>query len=226
MPTRASATRRCSCSRPAARSRSTSTRSATTSSRSASPCSSPATRAPLKVHVHNERPDVVIGFGLELGSLSRISVENLDNQARDVRETRAAAFTGRRRGRGRRRRPGAAPTDRRWPRPTLPARRHRGRRGRRPRRRSSATSAVAAVVQGGQTCEPEHRRAARGRVEDRRRRGPDPAEQPERGPGRAPGRGDDRSARVGRPDAQRGRGLRRAARARPDRSMPRPTRRR
>src|SRR5687767_15186733 len=48
----------------------------------------------LKVHVHNERPDLVIGYGLGLGSLSRISVENLDNQARDVRETRAAAFTG------------------------------------------------------------------------------------------------------------------------------------
>ena len=48
----------------------------------------------LKVHVHNERPDLVIGYGLGLGTMSRISVENLDNQARDVRETRAAAFTG------------------------------------------------------------------------------------------------------------------------------------
>jgi len=48
----------------------------------------------LKVHVHNDRPDLVIGFGLTLGTLSRISVENLDHQARDVRETRAAAFTG------------------------------------------------------------------------------------------------------------------------------------
>jgi DAK2 domain fusion protein YloV len=48
----------------------------------------------LKVHVHNERPDLVIGYGLGLGILSRISVENLDNQARDVRETRAAEFTG------------------------------------------------------------------------------------------------------------------------------------
>ncbi|MGZ9160204.1 MAG: DAK2 domain-containing protein [Candidatus Limnocylindrales bacterium] len=48
----------------------------------------------LKVHVHNDRPDLVIGYGLALGSMSRISVENLDNQARDVRETRAAAFTG------------------------------------------------------------------------------------------------------------------------------------
>ena len=48
----------------------------------------------IKVHVHNERPDLVIGYGLGLGSLSRISVENLDNQARDVRETRAAEFTG------------------------------------------------------------------------------------------------------------------------------------
>jgi fatty acid kinase len=47
----------------------------------------------LKVHVHNERPDLVIAFGLTQGSLSRISVENLDNQARDLRETRAAEFT-------------------------------------------------------------------------------------------------------------------------------------
>jgi DAK2 domain fusion protein YloV len=51
-------------------------------------------RRAVKVHVHNERPDLVIGHGLGLGSLSRISVENLDNQARDVRETRAAEFTG------------------------------------------------------------------------------------------------------------------------------------
>jgi len=47
----------------------------------------------LKVHVHNERPDEVIAYGLSAGSLSRISVENLDNQARDVREARATAFT-------------------------------------------------------------------------------------------------------------------------------------
>jgi DAK2 domain fusion protein YloV len=48
----------------------------------------------VKIHVHNERPDLVIGYGLTVGTLSRISVENLDHQARDVRETRAAAFTG------------------------------------------------------------------------------------------------------------------------------------
>jgi uncharacterized protein len=47
----------------------------------------------LKVHVHNERPDEVIGYGLAQGTLSRISVENLDHQARDVRETRATEFT-------------------------------------------------------------------------------------------------------------------------------------
>ncbi|HSO29057.1 MAG TPA: hypothetical protein VLS28_04090, partial [Candidatus Sulfomarinibacteraceae bacterium] len=51
-------------------------------------------RRAVKVHVHNDRPDLVIGHGLGLGSLSRISVENLDNQARDIRETRAAEFTG------------------------------------------------------------------------------------------------------------------------------------
>jgi DAK2 domain fusion protein YloV len=48
----------------------------------------------VKVHVHNEHPDLVIGYGLSVGTLSRISVENLDNQARDVRESRAASFTG------------------------------------------------------------------------------------------------------------------------------------
>jgi dihydroxyacetone kinase-like predicted kinase len=48
----------------------------------------------LKIHVHSERPDLVVGYGLSVGALSRISIENLDNQARDVRETRAAAFTG------------------------------------------------------------------------------------------------------------------------------------
>ncbi|MET1232943.1 MAG: DAK2 domain-containing protein [Candidatus Limnocylindrales bacterium] len=47
----------------------------------------------VKVHVHNEHPDAVIGYGLSLGNLSRISVENLDNQARDLREARADAFT-------------------------------------------------------------------------------------------------------------------------------------
>ena len=50
-------------------------------------------RAALKVHVHSDRPDAVIAHGLSLGSLSRISVENLDHQARDVRERRAATFT-------------------------------------------------------------------------------------------------------------------------------------
>jgi DAK2 domain fusion protein YloV len=52
------------------------------------------TRA-VKVHVHSERPDQVLAFGLGLGTLSRISVENLDHQARDQRERRAAEFTGR-----------------------------------------------------------------------------------------------------------------------------------
>ncbi|HVA86145.1 MAG TPA: DAK2 domain-containing protein [Candidatus Saccharimonadales bacterium] len=49
----------------------------------------------VKVHVHSERPDEVLAFGLGLGTLSRISVENLDAQARDLRERHAAEFTGR-----------------------------------------------------------------------------------------------------------------------------------
>src|SRR5207244_12334245 len=46
----------------------------------------------VKVHVHNERPDEVIAYGLSLGTLTRISVENLDTMADDVREARAAEF--------------------------------------------------------------------------------------------------------------------------------------
>lgn len=48
----------------------------------------------VKVHVHSERPDQVIAYGLGLGSLSRVGIENLDDQATDAREHRAAAFTG------------------------------------------------------------------------------------------------------------------------------------
>ena len=47
-----------------------------------------------KVHVHNDRPDAVIGYGLSIGTLSRITIENLDSQAHDVRESKAAAFVG------------------------------------------------------------------------------------------------------------------------------------
>ncbi|HEV8516904.1 MAG TPA: DAK2 domain-containing protein [Candidatus Limnocylindrales bacterium] len=43
----------------------------------------------VKIHVHNERPDEVIGYGLSLGALTRVAIENLDVQAREVRATRA-----------------------------------------------------------------------------------------------------------------------------------------
>ncbi|MEP7158122.1 MAG: hypothetical protein ABI797_01725, partial [Chloroflexota bacterium] len=45
----------------------------------------------LKIHIHNDRPDRVIAFGLSLGTLSRISIENLDRQASDVRARVEAA---------------------------------------------------------------------------------------------------------------------------------------
>ena len=51
----------------------------------------------VKVHVHNEQPDQVIAMGLRWGHLSRITVENLDDQARDFddqREIHAEAFAG------------------------------------------------------------------------------------------------------------------------------------
>jgi uncharacterized protein len=48
----------------------------------------------VKVHVHNERPDVIIALGLSLGSLTRITVENLDAQSHEVREKKAAELLG------------------------------------------------------------------------------------------------------------------------------------
>jgi DAK2 domain fusion protein YloV len=46
----------------------------------------------VKVHVHNERPDEVIAYGLSLGTLTRITVENLDTMADDVHDARASEF--------------------------------------------------------------------------------------------------------------------------------------
>jgi hypothetical protein len=48
----------------------------------------------VKVHVHSERPDYVIALGLSMGSLTRITVENLDAQSHEVREKRAAEVVG------------------------------------------------------------------------------------------------------------------------------------
>lgn len=48
----------------------------------------------MKVHVHNERPDKVIALGLSLGTLTRITVENLDAQSHEIREKRAAEVVG------------------------------------------------------------------------------------------------------------------------------------
>jgi hypothetical protein len=49
----------------------------------------------VKVHVHNDRPDQVIALGLSIGSLTRINVENLDSQSREVREKREADLVAR-----------------------------------------------------------------------------------------------------------------------------------
>jgi DAK2 domain fusion protein YloV len=59
-------------------------------------------RRAIKVHIHNERPDQVLAYALGLGELSKITIENLDQQTEDVRETRAAAFAGEGEGAGRR----------------------------------------------------------------------------------------------------------------------------
>jgi DAK2 domain fusion protein YloV len=48
----------------------------------------------VKVHVHNDRPDEVIAYGLSLGALTRITVENLDTMTNELREARASEFVG------------------------------------------------------------------------------------------------------------------------------------
>ncbi len=51
----------------------------------------------VKIHIHNARPDEVISYGLSLGTLSRIGVENLDRQAQGTRariDTAVATLAG------------------------------------------------------------------------------------------------------------------------------------
>ena len=47
-----------------------------------------------KVHVHNERPDEILAYGLSLGTLSDITVVNLDHQTAEVRGKRVGELTG------------------------------------------------------------------------------------------------------------------------------------
>ena len=198
-------------------------------------------RAMAKVHVHNERPDPVIAYGLSLGTLSRITIENLDGAG--ARRPRGAGGGVPRDGGSRRSDRGDGRRDRRRVgtrrgEPTTPAtaRRRlplRHRRGR-PRRTASprcststppgsASSSLCASSAAARRANPSTGELLEAVEADRRRRAPAPAEQPERRPRRAPGRRDDRPAGPRRPDPQRRRGLRRAAGARPDATRPRRT---
>jgi DAK2 domain fusion protein YloV len=47
----------------------------------------------VKVHVHSDRPDQIIALGLSMGSLTRITVENLDSQSQEAREEREAELS-------------------------------------------------------------------------------------------------------------------------------------
>ncbi|HEX7473294.1 MAG TPA: DAK2 domain-containing protein [Candidatus Limnocylindrales bacterium] len=47
-----------------------------------------------KVHVHNEHPDEILGYGLSLGTLSDITVVNLDHQTAEVRDRRVGELVG------------------------------------------------------------------------------------------------------------------------------------
>jgi uncharacterized protein len=47
-----------------------------------------------KIHIHNERPDEVIAYGLSIGTLTDISVVNLDHQSAGVRDRRVGELVG------------------------------------------------------------------------------------------------------------------------------------
>ena len=109
-----------------------------------------------KVHVHNERPDEILAYGLSLGTLSDITVVNLDHQTAEVRGKRVGELTGGgKAGSGRRRRQGrpggrggrAAGVD--LGRPAGPQRGHDAVRGRRRRHRGGAREGVPRPRRGG-----------------------------------------------------------------------------
>ncbi|HEX9044056.1 MAG TPA: DAK2 domain-containing protein [Candidatus Limnocylindrales bacterium] len=60
-----------------------------------------------KIHVHGRRPDEALAYGLSIGRLSRISIENLDGQVERVRERPAVHVAGT--GHGGESAPGEAP---------------------------------------------------------------------------------------------------------------------
>ncbi len=71
-------------------------------------------RGEAKVHIHNERPDEILAYGLSLGTLSDITVVNLDHQTAEVRDRRVDALVGGGPGRG------AGPGDVRPPESLIP----------------------------------------------------------------------------------------------------------
>ena len=210
---KALATRRCSWSCPPRASGSTSPRSATRLERDGRVgARRRAITNAVKIHIHNERPDEVLAYGLTLGSLSRINVENLDRQATAVRD------------RVRSRRPTAPMPIR------TSARRHRaatatgsGGRGRRRRARAGSQCSRIARRDGHRRGRPERqpigRRARRRHPRHERDRGHRPAQQPERAPGRQAGRRALRQTSTVEvvPTRNRGRRRRRAAGLRPGR---------
>ena len=228
---RSSATRRSSSSAPGRAARWTSRRSRRTSSRSGESVLVAGDAAMAKVHVHNERPDAVIAYGLGPGRA--LADHRREPRRPGPRRPRGEGRRLRRRGRRRDLGPPSPPP----PPSPRPAPRPRGRRAgptTRPRACPLGVVAVApsdglaAVLDGhGRAVprvrrvpdrprrpgrQPVHGRAARGRPGHAGRRAPDPAQQPQRGPRRAPGRVDDRPAGPRRADAQRApRGSRRCS---------------
>ena len=51
-------------------------------------------RRVARVHLHSERPDLAIGYGLRRGTVSRVTIENMDLQSAGEREERAAELLG------------------------------------------------------------------------------------------------------------------------------------
>ncbi len=112
----------------------------------------------VKVHVHNERPDELLAYGLSLGTLTRITVENLDTMADDVREARATEWVGG--DNGAKSEPIAAATPTATPTATKPTRRGVGSKAVAPATEVATATAIASAGRNGSSSSAERESAA------------------------------------------------------------------
>ena len=196
-PTRASASRRCSCSSRAPDATSIPTRSGGRFEAIGESVVVVGDERPSRSTSTVSSPTSSSSRALAMGSLSRISVENLDQQARDVREQRASEFTG-----------PASPASRM---PAIPLAPRWCRDGRRRPGGDLPRPGGHGDRPGRPVGQSQHRRPAGGDRGGQRPGDAPAAQQRQRDPGRPAGRRAHGPPGPCRADPQRGRGLCRPA---------------